>query len=102
LIKSWSPDTVVHLGDIVYADGVVDPMTSDYEECVGQYFGADFVGGYNGPFGPGPPRTSSSLLSATMIGMKAGFLTTKNFLLSQKSEQTLLSLQTRSSPFYPS
>jgi hypothetical protein len=54
LIKTWSPDTVVHVGDIVYGDGVVDPGTSDYEECVGQYFGADYVGGYNGPFGPGP------------------------------------------------
>lgn len=54
LIKSRSPDIVVHLGDIVYADGVVDPTVADYEECVGQYFGADYVGGYAGLYGFGP------------------------------------------------
>lgn len=56
LIKSWVPDFIVHTGDIVYADGVVDPMASDYEECVGQYFGADYVGGYNGLYGVGPSQ----------------------------------------------
>lgn len=54
LVKSWSPDFIIHLGDLVYADGVVDAGVGDYEECIGQYFGADYVGGYNGIYGVGP------------------------------------------------
>jgi hypothetical protein len=54
LIKSWVPDFIIHTGDMVYADGVADPMVGDYEECIGQYFGTDYVGGYNGLYGVGP------------------------------------------------
>lgn len=53
LIKSWSPDLIIHLGDMAYADGGTSSTINDYEECIGQYF-YEYVGGYNGVYGVGP------------------------------------------------
>jgi tartrate-resistant acid phosphatase type 5 len=48
-----SQGIIVHLGDSVYA-GTLDPHVADLEECVGQYYGPDFIGGYAGIYGFGP------------------------------------------------
>jgi tartrate-resistant acid phosphatase type 5 len=53
LIKGWSPDLIVHAGDIVYNLGGESDALNDHEEVIGQYF-AGYVGGYNGVYGVGP------------------------------------------------
>ena len=55
LVKSWTPDSVFHLGDMVYGDRVIDPAVPDYEESIGQYW-YDYLGGYNGLYGIGPAQ----------------------------------------------
>lgn len=57
LIKSrvGSKGIVVHVGDSVYDAPPLDPHVSKLEQCVGQYFGPDFIGGYSGTYGFGPP-----------------------------------------------
>lgn len=56
LIKGWSPDVVVHAGDLIYSSsngGNTDVSDDLYETQVGQrYWWA--IGGYNGPYGQGP------------------------------------------------
>ena len=56
LIKSrlGARDIVIHGGDSVYANPPLDPSIADLEECIGQYFGSDFIGGYAGLYGFGP------------------------------------------------
>lgn len=55
LVKGWSPDLIVHTGDMAYAGGGEHSTINDYEECIGQYF-YDYIGGYNGPYGVGPVK----------------------------------------------
>lgn len=56
LVKSRlaSSGVVIHLGDSVYTSPPLDPHVADLEECVGQYYGADFIGNYAGAYGFGP------------------------------------------------
>lgn len=53
LVRGWTPDIIVHTGDLVYADGGITPLISDFEEVVGGWF-FDYIGGYNGYCGVGP------------------------------------------------
>lgn len=53
LIKSWSPDFIVHVGDLVYADGGAGDDENPYEAYVARFF-SDYIGGYRGVFGTGP------------------------------------------------
>lgn len=53
LVKSWDPDFLIHLGDLVYTDGGEEPTISDFEEVVGRPFW-EYIGGYNGLYGIGP------------------------------------------------
>jgi tartrate-resistant acid phosphatase type 5 len=53
LVKGWTPDLIVHTGDMAYASGTVEPTINDFEECIGQYF-HEYLGGYNGIYGVGP------------------------------------------------
>lgn len=53
LIKGWSPDLIIHTGDMTYSDGGTSSTINDFEESIGQYF-AEYIGGYNGIYGVGP------------------------------------------------
>lgn len=53
MIRSWSPDFVVHTGDLVYGDGGASVDDNPFEAYVGRFF-HPFLGGYKGVFGAGP------------------------------------------------
>lgn len=53
LIQSWSPEFVVHTGDLVYHDGGADEDENPYEAYVAQFF-YPYIGGYTGTYGKGP------------------------------------------------
>ena len=60
LIRGWSPDLVVHAGDLVYADGGMNDQDNPYETMVAQYYWWA-IGGYNGRFGQGPTGATKFL-----------------------------------------
>jgi len=52
LVRSWSPEFVLHVGDTVYSGGGAEFDSNPYEVYVAQYF-YPFLGGYSGVYGKG-------------------------------------------------
>jgi tartrate-resistant acid phosphatase type 5 len=53
LVRSWSPDVVVAAGDLVYPDGGTPEDEDRFETQVAAHYHWA-IGGYSGPYGPGP------------------------------------------------
>ncbi len=52
LVKGWHPDFVLTVGDNNYPEG----QASTIDQRIGSYY-AEFIGGYEGTYGPGSPTT---------------------------------------------
>jgi tartrate-resistant acid phosphatase type 5 len=57
LIRSWSPDFVVHTGDLVYPGSGAGDDENPYEALVARFY-YPFMGGYRGLYGTGPEKNA--------------------------------------------